>query len=617
MFLIVLIALAVFPLPAAPVEIHCSPHHINVFQGEKVPLHLTVKNNLPVDIQSEHRYFLSYHIYDRDGEPIQFHNRRYIIPVVLKKKSTTRFVLPVYFEYPRSGDYIVEVDIVKEGEFWGADKKWKTDRIYLGLKKLVSREFKNRYLTTFYLTRNSTINRIQYLLRMILKNNEIVHNNKIIGFSPGSNYPQIWIRDTATFINLARYHYPRAPLERSLELFLVHQRPNGEIPDWVDVDGRTDKNTVSTDQESSLVIAAFELATENPRWLSRSVGGIPVHRRLEKALEWVWKYRRDPNLNLISSGLTADWGDVENSYPDQRATKLSPLSQKVFSIYTQSKYIQAMERMVRIHRYLNKNQKARKWKQRLETVSTQTKKRLYLKNRGYFLIHYCPQPHRYVDFERQILAVGGNAEAMLAGLMDRDQIRQFIQVLEKRREKHRLPNVSFCLIPPYPAGFFPHPAMKNPWVYQNGGQWDWIGGRLVKALFLNSFREKALQYLLEIIKKNLKNFTIFEWEDKNGYSPWGAKFYTGAAGVIGDAILNGYLRYSQTLEGHRFATLNEWYFLKIGQKDRIAFLRADDILVYIQRLRNRKVQVITHPQRPPFSLCNKGIYVIDTDNPHR
>jgi hypothetical protein len=45
--------------------------------------------------------------------------------------------------------------------------------------------------------------------------------------------------------------------------------------------------------------------------------------------------------------------------------------------------------------------------------------------------------------------------------------------------------------------------------------------------------------LLEIVKKNLANFCIFEWEDRRGTGR-GAMFYVGAAGVIGEAIILGY-----------------------------------------------------------------------------
>jgi hypothetical protein len=262
------------------------------------------------------------------------------------------------------------------------------------------------------------------------------------------------------------------------------------------------------------------------------------------ALEWVWKNRRDKKWNLISSGFTADWGDVENTFPDERANKLSHRSTQTFSIYTQAKYIQAVDHFIKILNALTpvKNaKKMQKWSLRLKTLKTQTQKHLYLKDRGYFMTHLVPSTDKYLEMEKNMLAVGGNAEAIIAGLMNRQQVKKFLQVLQQRREKYKLRTVSFTLIPPYPEGFFPHHLMRHPWSYQNGGEWDWIGGRVVKALFMMGFSKEAETYLLEIARKNLANFSIYEWEDITGTGR-GAYFYVGAAGVIGDAIVNGYCK---------------------------------------------------------------------------
>ena len=118
-------------------------------------------------------------------------------------------------------------------------------------------------------------------------------------------------------------------------------------------------------------------------------------------------------------------------------------------------------------------------------------------------------------------------------------IRRFLDTLEKKRKELKLNSISFTLLPPYPEGFFPHHLLSRPWSYQNGGQWDWIGARVVKGLFLNGFGKEAEKYLLEIVEKNISRFSINEWEDRSG-NPQGADFYVGAAGVIGEAIFIGY-----------------------------------------------------------------------------
>jgi hypothetical protein len=527
------------------VEVRCSPAEVSVFQGEKVLLNFEVTNHLLESIRPGTNHFISYHLYDRGGKLIAYDNPRFKLPRVLRRKSTTRFELALFFGYSIPGNYIVEFDIVKEGEFWGSTKNWKTGKIKLHLKPLISPGFKKEYLDFFCTTGNPLLDKEQYLLRLTLKNCEVfTGDGKMFGFSAGSDYPQVWTRDTATFIACAKLYYPLETLAKSVELFMEHQAENGEVVDWVDISGNTDKMTVETDQESSLVLAAYEIGKENSQWFHKEIKGKRVLDRLELALAWVWQNKRNPRYNLIYSGFTADWGDLENTYPDQRATKLSDRSTLVFSIYTQAKYIQAIDHLVKILKQTHETKnraKIREWRERSDTLKFQTQKHLYLEDKGYFITHIVPsaEKEKYFQMEKDMLAVGGNAEAIIAGLMDQEQIKRFLEVLKKRRKEYQLRTVSFTLIPPYPVDFFPHHLLRHPWNYQNGGEWDWIGGRVVKSLFMKGFSKEAESYLLEIVKKNLANFCIFEWEDRKGTGR-GAMFYVGAAGVIGEAILIGY-----------------------------------------------------------------------------
>jgi hypothetical protein len=587
--ILLFLLVGLYPLSSAPVELSCSTQTITAYQGEKILLNLKVKNNLNENLRPADQYFLSYHLYDRKGNLISFNNRRFILPVIIKKKHFSHFTLPIYFDYDRSGLYRVEFDLVKEGEFWGAARGWKTCRFQLDLKELISSEFKNRYLKTFYSTDIPILNKEQYVLRITLKNCEIIKDNRIWGFSTGSLYPQIWIRDTSTFIAYAKHHYPLKIFQNMVELFFAHQQDNGEIADWIDISGKSDKNTVSSDQESSMVMAAYEIAIEQSLWLKKKIRGKTITERLEMALTWVWKKRRDPEWNLIYSGLTADWGDVDNSYPDQRATKMSDRSTLVFSTYTQAKYLQAMEKLLFIFSHLKKYQKVDIWKKRHRVIRKQTLKHLYLKDRGYFIIHICPTSDRHLNIEKEILPIGGNAEAILAGLMSPKQIRKFLRVLKQKRKTYGLPNICFTLLPPYPEGFFSHPALSIPWHYQNGGQWDWIGAKLVKAMFLSNFRQEAKAYLLEIASKNIANFGIFEWEDRGGNPLWSSMFYVGAAGVIGDAILNGYFGYRSDFDHYRLDQTDDHYRLSIHKRDQFTITRNKGITIDIQQLRKKSI----------------------------
>jgi len=81
--------------------------------------------------------------------------------------------------------------------------------------------------------------------------------------------------------------------------------------------------------------------------------------------------------------------------------------------------------------------------------------------------------------------------------------------------------------------------MDEPYEYQNGGQWDWFGGRLVRAMFENGFSAQAREKLIEIARKNILNGGLFEWDTKAGAGR-GSDDYGGSAGSLARALYEGY-----------------------------------------------------------------------------
>ena len=482
------VSLFFLDLQGAGVRIACAPFQATARQGEKVVLNFTVSNRSAYTLDQTGNFFISYHARDLSGRLVRFDNRRFSLPLTVKPGSTARFAIPVFFSLD-PGNYRLEWDLVREGEFWGRDKSWHTASLELSLLPLVTAEFRDLWLPTRYESGREWLDHEQYLLRQVFRNNEIRFQGKFFGFAAGTTYPQVWIRDTATMLGYARFFYPLPDLQGIVDRFFRTQGPKGEIQDWVDTVGRCDKNTVETDQESSLVLAAFQLALCDPGWLSGKVAGMSRLDRLDLALEWVWKNRLDHGRGLIWSGFTADWGDVERSYPDQRAIKLSDRSRRTFSIYSQSLFIRAAQSLALMAERLGDGGMAGLWRQREKAVSAEARRQLFLPDKGYFLVHRVEGKDDALRWERNILAVGGNAEAMRAGLMTKGEIARFLQELERRRGKYGLRTVSFTLLPPFPENFFPHPLLRSPWSYQNGGEWDWIGGRLITALFRAGFRD--------------------------------------------------------------------------------------------------------------------------------
>ena len=119
------------------------------------------------------------------------------------------------------------------------------------------------------------INYCSLLSSKVLEGNfqEFEYNNiPIYGFSAGSGYPQIWIRDSATIMPIARYTHPKSALVSWIKAHLGIQKKSGELQDWISNNDKFEKNTVESDQETSLVIAAHEISkTIGYDWLLEKV----------------------------------------------------------------------------------------------------------------------------------------------------------------------------------------------------------------------------------------------------------------------------------------------------------------------------------------------------------
>jgi hypothetical protein len=81
--------------------------------------------------------------------------------------------------------------------------------------------------------------------------------------------------------------------------------------------------------------------------------------------------------------------------------------------------------------------------------------------------------------------------------------------------------------------------MDQPFEYQNGGQWDWFGGKIVYAMFEHGFSRIAKDKLLEIARKNIANKGLYEWDSPAGQGR-GSAFYSGSAGNLAKALFEGY-----------------------------------------------------------------------------
>ncbi|MCP2518959.1 hypothetical protein NLB96_00460 [Candidatus Aminicenantes bacterium AC-335-K20] len=530
-------------------KIKSSLSNIETSEGEKFTIPLKIKNlgNKTWNSRGRNPYYLSYHLLNEKEEIIKFDNPRFTLPKIVKPGQAIK--MEVKLDAPiKTGRYILEFDMVREGVTWFKDKNSKTLKINLIVKESKWPEDKyeinlNYGKYTKYFSDYEELNKINKLIRITLKNNEIKfegETGKVYGFGAGNLYPQIWLRDSATILPLIRYFYDIKYLTSWLEEHLAYQKENGSLYDWIDSNCLFDKNTTETDQESSAVQSAYQIVSIiGPNWLNKKIKGKKIIERLDNALSFVLKNRFNQKFGLVIGAHTADWGDVDIIDADNKAVYVDKRTIWTTDIYDQSMFHLACKNLSEMYKLLNLNQKANYWSKIAEYMKINTNKWLWQENKGFYRVHIHLTPLKHNFDEDNIFAMGGNAMAILSGLADENKTRRIIKVALERQKIFNVSTISGTLLPCYPKGFFKHPMMDDFYEYQNGGQWDWFGARLICAMYENGYSEIATQKLLELVKKNLNNENLFEWHSIDGIGK-GSSFYLGSAGVLGRAIIEGY-----------------------------------------------------------------------------
>jgi hypothetical protein len=408
------------------------------------------------------------------------------------------------------------------------------------------------------------VDALRVYLRPTLEANRrefVGQTGRVTGFGAGQDYPQIWIRDSATLIPATRYHYGRALLESWLEEHLSHQRPDGQLWDWVaagepsaftgtapragqvfragTVVVSADKNTTAADQEASAVAAAGQIArlTGDAGWLRKRVAGRALVDRLENALDWVARTKVDPRSGLVRSAFTADWGDVSPVWPDQRAIYLDEQTPVVAGLYVSVSFAHACEVLAELLVQAGEPERARRWREDGRRTADAVRRRLWMPQRGFFRVHLGNREAGLAD-DADVFALGGNALAIEYGIADDDQVRRILAVAERRRREHGLSTVAGVLLPPYPEGFFKHVMLRGRYTYQNGGQWDWWAGRLLLGAFARGHSEEAFTQLQRIARRVAASGGLYECHRRDDAGEWSAQ-YAGSAGSLSAALFQG------------------------------------------------------------------------------
>lgn len=370
------------------------------------------------------------------------------------------------------------------------------------------------------------------------------------GLTAGSGYGEVWIRDLNTFLESALRFVPASLIRSNLLTFFKFQGADGNIVDGFIPEARASvgyayrrselapgllahKNTVETDQESSLVQAVrrYVTATGDRSILGEVVGGVAVRDRLARALDYVLQHRFDAEHGLVWGATTVDWGDVQPEH--EWGVELDASSHRALDIYDNALFL------VAIDDYLQLSDVAAdtaRWEKTRADLAANVRRHLWDPKRRQF------RPHVYLggspfpaDFdEASIYYHGGTAVAIEAGLLSLREIRQ---ALGRMRENVRLAGASsigLTVYPPYPDGLFKNKGMQA-WSYQNGGDWCWFGGRMIQQLIRHGLVEEAYRELKPMVARVAKHGDFHEWWSRDN-QPRGSAQFRGSAGVLSQAI---------------------------------------------------------------------------------
>lgn len=372
------------------------------------------------------------------------------------------------------------------------------------------------------------------------------------GFNAGDGYQEVWIRDFNTFIGLATELHDKDVIKDQLRVFFNLQDSSGSVVDgfvpqdqahssgvgydYVFLDTEPEyaghKNTVETDQESSLVQAVFKYISRSAdrAFLAEEIHGITVADRLERAMEFLLDQRYEEEYGLLWGATTADWGDVQPEH--EWGVYLDDSSHLAIDIYDNAMFLIALDHLIEML-----PDSKDKWQPIRDQLAHQCIKHLWDSEAEKFVPHiYLDESPFPSDFhEEQVYYHGGTAVAIEAGLLTKGQVGQALQRMKENVEQAGGATIGLTLYPTYPENSFKNPSM-HPYGYQNGGDWDWFGGRMVLQLIRYGFVEEAYRELQPMLHRAQVNDGFYEWYDAHNM-PQGSGTFRGSAGVLYDAIV--------------------------------------------------------------------------------
>jgi hypothetical protein len=385
-------------------------------------------------------------------------------------------------------------------------------------------------------------------------------NETIHGFRPGKDYLEMYARDIAWGMETTQYYYPDEYLREPIEAFLRRQYTDetvsadgdfdvpagpGALGGIITPEGTIDKQTITSDEETSLIHAAYLYYSmaHNVAWLQSTVADQTVIGRLNLAADWLYSHRFDADLGLFWRGHTVDWGDVKFEESTNYTDFDPEQDHQTASIYDQALAYMALSELAEMNVAAGDMARAGEWRDKAGALKERTNARLWQADKGFYLTHLHITPLEH-DFDESAMVSISNALAIYAGLTDFDQSQAILSNLERVRLEASADKPGLSIYPYYPNQwpdlFFDYLGMGYG-NYQNGGVWDWWGGVQIQTELLKGFASQGTEHLLQVANDWHRHpGNIIEWQSTTDPEhQQGSDYYSAAAGTVGHAIIEG------------------------------------------------------------------------------
>ena len=393
--------------------------------------------------------------------------------------------------------------------------------------------------TVVKIRNDSTLNRVKAMAGDLIKT----------GFTAGSGYGEVWIRDFNTFIQLSCQLMPKDSIKNGLRVFFQLQGDDGNIIDGFIPRTKANagydyllssdaprfaghKNTVETDQETSLIQSVYKYikATNDTGFLAEIIGGKTVQKRMSEALNFLFTKRYSSKYGLIYGATTVDWGDVQPETP--WGVVLDSSSHLAIDVYDNAMLV------IALNNYIELFPGNLHWKKIRKTIKKNIRRYLWDKKQQKFIPHIYLDGSPFPPFfnENEITYHGGTAIAIEAGLLNKKEVQVVNKKMLDNVKASGAMSIGLTIYPVYPQGFFKNKSMY-PYGYQNGGDWTWFGARMINQLVQFGLIEDAYSEVKPFIERVLANNGFFEWYTIDG-KPAGSGNFRGSAGVLYTAINN-------------------------------------------------------------------------------